>query len=150
MTTLTDTNDPNMWAEEFCRLFEVGAPPDLVAPWFKSAMETAIKLHEAGTEEVPFIPVTPDYTKYGQCIVIKTLDGFEVQQADDFILIGDAIFSSHIDGVTVEDNVLMLHAHNGVFRYRLGEHVGTGYEARRIKDDEEPPEETDAEAVVPE
>ena len=45
MTTLTDTNDPDIWAMEFVRLFGLN-PNDTrhVSEWFKSAMETAVKL----------------------------------------------------------------------------------------------------------
>jgi hypothetical protein len=47
MTTLTDTNDPDLWANEFVRLFKLpNEDVEQVSHWFQSAMETAIRLDQ--------------------------------------------------------------------------------------------------------
>jgi hexokinase len=47
MTTLTDTDEPDIWANEFCRLFKLPAEDvEQVSHWFQSAMETAIRLDQ--------------------------------------------------------------------------------------------------------
>jgi hypothetical protein len=65
MTTLTDTNDPDLWAMEFVRLFGLN-PNDTrhVSEWFKSAMETAIKLDKMPgmAHTFPLTEALVDYT----------------------------------------------------------------------------------------